>query len=592
MDVQQQIKNNAEEVQMFIRDMSNWEKEMKRKEHSLLQCNNIDNDKDLPPVRNKLVKMENEMSEKPRDKSNLPEKSEQQLREQSLFEKERGNELVKQKKWTEAIFRYTRAIECFPKDATFYCNRAHCFLQLKKWAEAETDCTTALQIDCQYEKAYYRRALALKERNQFHEAHEDLKKVLEFDPSNFRVKSQISRLEQYIVNQETSAEVSSAVKTEIPKDKKQLSNMKKEKGNAFVRKKDWKSAIECYTEACALDPEDASFYLNRALCFLKTAEPKKAILDCIRVLELDPDNVKAYYRRALAYLDLGNLSEAHNNLLAAIRLDPSNSSVQDMLTKLEKDLGIVSEKIPDNENKLQTDEIKTEIPEPNKSSRRITGERFIRLGGRFVKPERKPPHLLSKKPLRKIKIRDKCEADDIILKAALDEAEESEGVPEISLPPNSTTCSSLQVSENSNLVTIDNKNNDENRMKINVEELPVPKTAMQFLSSWDKMSSSPISQYKYLKKIPGSSLPSIFKEALESCTFSEILDILATQFVIAGEPVFPYLQGFSRVKRFSALMLFANEDDNKIINFLFNYCEERNEVTKEELDELRTSYFC
>lgn len=45
MDVQQQIKNNAEEVQMFIRDMSNWEKEMKRKEHSLLQCNNIDDDK-------------------------------------------------------------------------------------------------------------------------------------------------------------------------------------------------------------------------------------------------------------------------------------------------------------------------------------------------------------------------------------------------------------------------------------------------------------------------------------------------------------------------------------------------------------------
>lgn len=55
------------------------------------------------------------------------------------------------------------------------------------------------------------------------------------------------------------------------------------------------------------------------------------------------------------------------------------------------------------------------------------------------------------------------------------------------------------MSENSNLVTTDNKSNDEHSMKINVEELPVPKTAMQFLSSWDKMSSSPISQYKYLK---------------------------------------------------------------------------------------------
>lgn len=78
-------------------------------------------------------------------------------------------------------------------------------------------------------------------------------------------------------------------------------------------------------------------------CFCCFFRPKKAILDCIRVLELDPNNVKAYYRRALAYLDLGNRSEAHNNLLAAFRLDPSNSSVQDMLTKLEKDLGIVSE---------------------------------------------------------------------------------------------------------------------------------------------------------------------------------------------------------------------------------------------------------
>lgn len=43
-------------------------------------------------------------------------------------------------------------------------------------------------------------------------------------------------------------------------------------GNAFVKKNNWKSAIECYTEACGLYPEDASFYLNRALCFLKTAQ--------------------------------------------------------------------------------------------------------------------------------------------------------------------------------------------------------------------------------------------------------------------------------------------------------------------------------
>lgn len=44
------------------------------------------------------------------------------------------------------------------------------------------------------------------------------------------------------------------------------------KGNIYVKKKEWAVAIEYYTEACKLYPDDPSFYLNRALCFLKTNE--------------------------------------------------------------------------------------------------------------------------------------------------------------------------------------------------------------------------------------------------------------------------------------------------------------------------------
>lgn len=36
MEIQQAIKNNAEDLQTFIREMNLWEKEMKRKEESLL----------------------------------------------------------------------------------------------------------------------------------------------------------------------------------------------------------------------------------------------------------------------------------------------------------------------------------------------------------------------------------------------------------------------------------------------------------------------------------------------------------------------------------------------------------------------------
>lgn len=57
-------------------------------------------------------------------------------------------------------------------------------------------------------------------------------------------------------------------------------------------------------------------------------------------------------------------------------------------------------------------------------------------------------------------------------------------------------------------------------------------------------------------------MPHIFKEALESYIFSEILEILATEFVRKDEPVYHYLLGFSHVKRIKALLLFASEEDN------------------------------
>lgn len=71
----------------------------------------------------------------------------------------------------------------------------------------------------------------------------------------------------------------------------------------------------------------------------------------------------------------------------------------------------------------------------------------------------------------------------------------------------------------------------------------------------------------------GEQLPAIFKDALESDVFSQILEVLATEFVKANEPVYQYLNGLSNVKRFSALILFASDEDKESTNifhfFLF-----------------------
>lgn len=43
----------------------------------------------------------------------------------------------------------------------------------------------------------------------------------------------------------------------------------KEKGNSFVQKKLYASAIDSYSQAIKIFPYDEVFYANRALCYLK-----------------------------------------------------------------------------------------------------------------------------------------------------------------------------------------------------------------------------------------------------------------------------------------------------------------------------------
>jgi hypothetical protein len=62
-----------------------------------------------------------------------------------------------------------------------------------------------------------------------------------------------------------------------------------------------------------------------------------------------------------------------------------------------------------------------------------------------------------------------------------------------------------------------------------------------------------------LQQIPGSRLPQVFGDALESSIFSEVL--LALKSADREDPVAEYLLGLSETKRFNTLALFMTNED-------------------------------
>lgn len=72
----------------------------------------------------------------------------------------------------------------------------------------------------------------------------------------------------------------------------------KEAGNELFKAKDFKGAIEKYTEAIKRDPSNPAYWCNRCAAHQKTLNMGDAVKDANEAIKRDPKYIKAYSRRA------------------------------------------------------------------------------------------------------------------------------------------------------------------------------------------------------------------------------------------------------------------------------------------------------
>ncbi|KAJ7565472.1 hypothetical protein O6H91_02G062600 [Diphasiastrum complanatum] len=293
-NVQKNIRDNATELQDFLKDLKDWEKQMKEKDVSLK--NQSHSQEKLPPVRGcTLSKPVDSVFSKPtiEPSSNL------------------GKESVKSR--MEKVTNQSSSGENRLPHAA-----GHTYDYFKnKWDEFDVD-VALKEVDEDAPSASKSKVVTQREAASLGQVSSNKKPFL---PS-----SRGSVGGQTVVRGQSATldRVSQAWRTkESPPD----AISEKELGNEFFKEKKYVQAIECYSRSIALQPT-AVAYANRAMAFLKIGRFEEAEVDCTEAISLDDRYTKAYSRRGTARRELKNYLEAVEDHEFALRLEPQNKELQ------------------------------------------------------------------------------------------------------------------------------------------------------------------------------------------------------------------------------------------------------------------------
>lgn len=214
LKIQAQIRQNAEEVQNYLQDLSRWEQRVEsqpsgnktkktqsstitsglstqnssnsRKTNqnaSLLTPATILGDMDDSSLRTVQI---------PRPTRKINEK------DAETCERERGNEEFQRGDFQAAVRCYTRCLGLKVGNYIAFSNRAMALLKLKEYHRAEADCDCALAIEPTHVKSLVRRATARTALGKYRAALQDLNAAAALEPSNKQIRADLQKTKELL----------------------------------------------------------------------------------------------------------------------------------------------------------------------------------------------------------------------------------------------------------------------------------------------------------------------------------------------------------------------------------------------------------
>lgn len=103
----------------------------------------------------------------------------------------------------------------------------------------------------------------------------------------------------------------------------------KEQGNEQFKARNYPVALELYTKAIEVEPNNHIFYSNRAACYMKMDKFQEALEDSEKCIQINHTFAKGYQRKGSALGKLEKFWESFVSYSKGSLYDPSNQNIKD-----------------------------------------------------------------------------------------------------------------------------------------------------------------------------------------------------------------------------------------------------------------------
>ncbi len=235
-----------------------------------------------------------------------------------------GLALRRQKKLTEAIAAFHKAIELDPKSAPAHSNLGIALADHKNLPEAIAAFHKAIELDPKSAPAYNNLAIALRDQKKLPEAIAAYHKAIELDP---KYATAYNNLGIALHDQNKLPEAIAAHRKAIELDPK-YALAYGSLGVALYDQKKLPEAIAAFHKAIELDPKSAPAYGGLGIALYDQKKLPEAIAAFHKAIELDPIFAPAYGALGFSFELAGKFSEAATAFQKAVDLLPPGAPLR------------------------------------------------------------------------------------------------------------------------------------------------------------------------------------------------------------------------------------------------------------------------